>query len=374
MPYTKICINLNPFSFDFNLLKPHIALLSEWGFYFMAKKRVSIKDIAKALGVSITTVSFIINGKAREQRISDEVTQKVKKYIKEVGYKPSHIAQSLRLGKSKIIVFMAEDISNQFFASIARFIEERAYKSGYKIIYCSTDNNFEKAKELISTFKRRNVDGFIITPTPNIEESIHDLIEEEFPVVLFDRWLPEVNCSYVIVENKESAYEATQHLIEEGCKNLAFVTVESDQTQMMDRSSGFTEAVKESDVNAFEFRLKFHNLSEVGPYEELLDFFKSKKEIDGVFFATNYLAFEGLQALDTLQRSIPHDVKVVSFDDHYFFNLYKPKITAIEQPLELLSEKLMETMLSHLDELNLGYSPVRLVLPNKLNKRESTEN
>lgn len=85
------------------------------GLLFMAKKRVSIKDIAKALGVSITTVSFIINGKAREQRISDEVIQKVKNYIREIGYKPSHVAQSLRLGKSKIIVFMVEDISNQFF-------------------------------------------------------------------------------------------------------------------------------------------------------------------------------------------------------------------------------------------------------------------
>ncbi|TVP46089.1 MAG: LacI family transcriptional regulator [Mongoliibacter sp.] len=338
----------------------------------MAKKRVSIKDIAKALGVSITTVSFIINGKAREQRISDEVILKVKNYIKEVGYKPSHVAQSLRLGKSKIIVFMAEDISNQFFSSIARFIEEKAYKNGYKIIYCSTDNDTEKAKELISTFQMRNVDGFIITPTPNIEESIQDLIKEEFPVVLFDRWLPKVDCSHVIVENRKSAFEGAQHLINKGCKNLAFVTVQSSQTQMVDRSSGFKEAARNADVTFTEFELKFHNLSEVGPYEELLDFFKSREEIDGVFFATNYLAFEGLQALDSLGREIPGHVKVVSFDDHYFFNLYKPKITAIEQPLELISEKLMETMLSHLDEFTVGYTPRKVVLSNTLNERESS--
>jgi LacI family transcriptional regulator len=338
----------------------------------MAKKRVSIKDIAKALGVSITTVSFIINGKAREQRISDEVIFKVKNYIKEVGYKPSHVAQSLRLGKSKIIVFMAEDISNQFFSSIARYIEEKAYKNGYKIIYCSTDNDPEKAKELISTFQMRNVDGFIITPTPNIEESIQDLINEEFPVVLFDRWLPQVDCSHVIVENRKSAFEGAQHLINKGCKNLAFVTVESAQTQMVDRSTGFKEAARNANVTFIEFQLKFHNLSDIGPYEELLDFFKSREKIDGVFFATNYLAFEGLQALGALGREIPEEVKVISFDDHYFFNLYKPKITAIEQPLELISEKLMETMLSHLDEFTVGYTPRKVVLSNTLNKRESS--
>ncbi|MBW3466486.1 LacI family DNA-binding transcriptional regulator [Arthrospiribacter ruber] len=338
----------------------------------MAKKRVSIKDIAKALGVSITTVSFIINGKAREQRISDEVSKKVKDYIKEVGYKPSHVAQSLRLGKSKIIVFMAEDISNQFFSSIARFIEEKAYRNGYKIIYCSTDNDVGKAKELISTFKMRNVDGFIITPTPDLEDVIKDLMEEEFPVVLFDRWLPDVDCSHVIVENKKSAFEGTDHLIKEGVKRPAFISLESDQTQMIDRETGFREAIQQSGVKGLELKLKFHNLAESGPYQELFEFFSKNRDIDGVFFATNYLAFEGLQALDSLGRNIPKDVKVVSFDDHYFFGLFKPKITAIEQPLETISEKLMETILNHIEELDKGYVSRKIILPNKLNIREST--
>lgn len=131
---------------------------------------------------------------------------------------------------------------------------------------------------MISTFKSRNVDGFIITPTPDIEDSVLALIEEEFPVVLFDRWLPGVDCSYVIVENKKSAFEGTRHLIEKGCKNLAFVTVDSGQTQMVDRANGFMEAVKDSNVISELFQLRFHNLSEKGPYEELLDFLKQKRD------------------------------------------------------------------------------------------------
>ncbi|EOZ95771.1 Transcriptional regulator [Indibacter alkaliphilus LW1] len=338
----------------------------------MAKKRVSIKDIAKKLGISITTVSFIINGKAREQRISEELIKKVQDYIDEIGYKPNHVAQSLRLGKSKVIVFMAEDISNQFFASIARLIEEKAYQNGYKIIYCSTDNDHEKAKELISTFKMRNVDGFIITPTPNLEKDIKNLLDEGFPVVLFDRWIPDVSCSHVIVQNEESAYQGTMHLIEKGCRNLCFVSVMSTQSQMIDRARGFRKAAQDSNVDYQECLLKFHNLAEIEPYEKLLEFFEQRPGIDGVFFATNYLAFEGLQAMGVLQRQVPEKLKVVSFDDHYFFNLYKPKITAIEQPLEMIAEKLMETMLEHLGELDKVYKPVKVVLANRLNEREST--
>lgn len=337
----------------------------------MAKKKISIKDIAEALGISITTVSFILNGKAREKRISDELTFKVQEYIKKIGYKPSHIAQSLRLGKSKIIVLMVEDISNQFFASIARLIEEKAYKNGYKIIYCSTDNDTDKTKELIATFKMRNVDGFIITPTPGLEDIVGELLEEDIAVVLFDRWMPEVDCSYVVVENKSSAKEATEHLIEQGCKNLGFVTVDSDQTQMLDRLEGFQEALKGSKVQSTILKVKFHTISEQDASQKILEFLTAHPELDGVFFSTNYLAFEGLHALIKLGKKIPDQIKVLSFDDHYFFNLFQPPVTAIEQPIEDIAETLMDTILKQLEDGKLTVNK-KIVLPNKLNVRKSS--
>ncbi|WP_373494187.1 LacI family DNA-binding transcriptional regulator [Aquiflexum sp.] len=338
----------------------------------MAKKKISIKDIAKTLGISITTVSFILNGKAREKRISEELTKKVQQYIKEVGYTPSHLAQSLRLGKSKVIVFMVEDISNQFFASIARLIEEKAYKNGYKIIYCSTENETAKARELINTFKVRNVDGFIITPTPDLEESVKGLLDEGFGLVLFDRYMPSVDSSYVIVENEKSAFEATQHLIDTGCKNVALITVESEQIQMTDRLKGYQNAMLQNQLTPNIFQVKFHNIAEEEAYNRIFDYFSNNPDFDGVFFATNYLAFEGLEALGNLGMDVPGQVKVVSFDDHYFFKLYKPKITAIEQPLELIAEKLMEAILHQLDEAEMNSEPKQFTLPNKLNARDSS--
>jgi LacI family transcriptional regulator len=338
----------------------------------MAKKKTSIKDIANALGISITTVSFILNGRAKEKRISEELTKKVEDYIEEVGYKPSYLAQSLRLGKSKVIVFMVEDISNQFFSSIARLIEEKAYNNGYKIIYCSTDNDNSKAKELIDTFKMRNVDGFIITPTVGLERTVQSLIQDDFAVVLFDRWMPKVDSSYVVVENEQSAEEATLHLIHQNCKHIGFITVESDQTQMMDRLKGFENAVNRAGVNTEVLKLKFHAIDEGDAFEKIQEFLIAHPEIDGLFFSTNYLAFEGLQVLSNIGKKIPDEVKVVSFDDHYLFKLYNPTISAIEQPLEQLADKLMESMLSQLNNQGGEKTKTKIVLSNKLNIRAST--
>src|SRR4051812_6656974 len=179
-------------------------------------KKISIVDIANLLNISKTTVSFILNGRAQEKRISEELVQKVLKLVKEVGYKPNSLAKSLRTGKSNIIGLMVEDISNPFFASIARLIEDRAYKNGYKIIYCSTDNDTTKTQDLIQMFQDRHVDGYIIAPPEGIEENITSLLKHNVPVVLFDRYLPKVETDYVVVDNKASTYKATQLLIEQG--------------------------------------------------------------------------------------------------------------------------------------------------------------
>lgn len=339
----------------------------------MAKKKTSIKDIAKSLGISITTVSFILNGKSKEKRISEELTLKVEEYIREVGYKPSHLAQSLRLGKSKVIVFMVEDISNQFFASIARKIEEKAFKNGYKIIYCSTNNDPEKAKALIETFKVRSVDGLIITPTPNLESTISGLLEEEFAVLLFDRWIPSIDCNYVIVENEKSAFEATTHLINNGCKKIGFITVESDQIQMNDRLTGYINAIEVYGFSKNVLLLPFQNSSDQSLSYKIQLFLQKNTDLDALFFATNYLAFEGLQAINVLKKRIPNDILVVSFDDHYFFTLFQPNISAIEQPLESIAEKLMEGMLMMLEDEEINKREFKVILPNTLQIRESSD-
>ncbi|MGV8880295.1 MAG: LacI family DNA-binding transcriptional regulator [Sphingobacteriaceae bacterium] len=335
------------------------------------KKKISISDIAKELSVSITTISFILNGKAKAYRISDNLVTRVTEYIQEVGYKPSKLAQSLRTGKTKIIGLMVEDISNPFFATIARLIEEKAYRSGYKILYCSTDNNTDKAKELIGMFVDRHVDGYIITPSTGIEHDILSLIESEWPVVLFDRFFSDLDTDYVVIDNAEGAYNAVLHLIKQGYRNIGFVTLESQQSQMKNRLIGYQRALKEFNIKPRIKTISFNAVNEFS-VREIASFLSFGSPIDAVFFGTNYLAISGLEAIKQLGLHIPNDLAVIAFDDHDLFRLYSPGISAIAQPVEEIAEQLIQILL---EQLRAGVSKTRkqtIVLPTTLIIRDSS--
>ncbi|RYZ98000.1 MAG: LacI family transcriptional regulator [Sphingobacteriaceae bacterium] len=313
----------------------------------MSTKRLSIVDIANQLSISKTTVSFILNGRAQEKRISAELVERVLKLVKEVGYKPNSLAKSLRTGKSNIIGLMVEDISNPFFAIIARLIEDRAYQNGYKIIYCSTYNDPEKTKDLIGMFRDRHVDGYIIAPPEGIEEEISSLLKDNLPVVLFDRYLPLVDTDYITVNNLFSAYNATQHLIGQGYKNIAFLTFFSNQSQMQDRAKGYKMALKENNLKPILKELVFNQNAKY-LVEPITAFLKKRKDIDAIIFGTNHIGTCGLKVINNLGLKIPRDLAVVSFDDSDVYELHSPPITAISQPIEEIADSVITTLLNKL--------------------------
>jgi len=335
-------------------------------------KKLSIRDIGKELGISITTVSFILNGKAKEKRISEALTEKVLKFVEEVNFKPNMMAQGLRTGKSKIICLMVEDISNNLlFAQVARLIEEEAHNKGYRIIYCSTDNKKEKAIELIRLFRDRSIDGYIITPPEGIEKEIQSLLDEKIPVVLIDRNLPLLHCNHVVIENLASTYRAINHLIENGFKNIAFVTLDSDQTQMADRLGGYQKAVTENGLKSYVKKVGFHESGEQN-INEITTFLKENTGIDAIFFSTNYIGVWGLQAIKSLNLRIPEDIAVISFDDQDLFKFYTPSITVVAQPVPEISSHIIRLMLDALEEKDNQIHEI--VLPAKLIVRESSIN
>lgn len=308
------------------------------------KKKILISDIAKELGVSVTTVSFILNGKAKEKRISDALNKRVLDYVARVGYKPNELAKSLRTGKTKIIGLMVEDISNPFFANIARHIESKAYEKGYRIIYCSTENKPDKTRELIQMFRDRHVDGYIITPVDGVEDAIQSLLANQFPLVLFDRYLPDVATNYVVSDNVRGGYDATAHLADQGFRRIAMITLYSSQTQMRDRMDGYMRAIDDYKLQPY---IKKVNL-DAGEDAMIADYqtFIEDQQPDAIFFATNYLAIHGLNACKAIGAPIP---AMVSFDDHTLFKLFSPSITAVAQPIEALAAELIHILLNQLD-------------------------
>lgn len=336
------------------------------------KKRTLIHDIARHLDVSIATVSLVLNGKAKQSRISDALAQRVLAYVEEVGYKPNHLAKSLRTGKTHVIGLVVEDISNPFFATVAWLIEKQALERGYRIIYCSTDNDTSKAKELITMFQDRHVDGYIIVPPEGLEDQISTILHDDIPVVLFDRFLPELSTNYIVVDGAKGAYEATQHLFEQGFNNVAFVTTDSKQTQMEARLNGYVQALQEQGRAPRVKRVDVTNSENI--LEEIHSFIRDNRDCDAIIFSTNYLSIYGLEVIAQQKLRIPEDLAIISYDDHDLFRLYTPAITVIAQPVEHIAKNVIDILLDELkhrtDKQEVSYKTV--VLPTALIVRQSS--
>ena len=337
----------------------------------MKKKRISIKDIAKYLNVSVTTVSFVLNGKAKEKRISEEVTKKILDYVNKINYKPNQLAQSLRTGQSKILVCMMENISNDFFAKLARLIEDIAYKKGYKILFCSNDNEDEKSVELIDLFLERQVDGFIITPSPNLKYKILELKKQNIPVVLLDRYFDTEDFHYVGINNKKASEKGVQHLIEKNFRKIAFISVDMDQTQMNGRLSGFEEAIENNGLSSETLILHSKDSSEI-KINQINNFLSQNPDLEAIIFSTNYLTFLGLKTIKEYHSEKLNKLGIISFDDNSFFEICNPTITTLKQPLEEIAEEAMRIMFKILDSSSIVDTEI-IHLETQLKLRESTQ-
>ena len=336
----------------------------------VVRTKISINDIASNLNISKTTVSFILNGKAKEKRISDQLVTKVLDKVKELGYQPNQLAKGLRTGKSNIIGLMVEDISNPFFASIAKEIEDKAHQNNYKIIYCSTENDKNRAREFLTMFTNLNVDGCIIAPTMEIESDIQNLVDLGMDVVLFDRMFQNTSTDVVIINDEEGMFNAVKHLVENEYKKIALVALALNKPEKEARIIGYKEAMKSYGLTPHIFPLPF----KANPHdyvEEIQDILK-KENFDAMIFGTNYLGISGLEAINKLGLIIPDDLAIVSFDDHDLYRIHKPDITVIAQPIEEISQTTINILLKKLQEKEKEESHEIIKLSTNLIVRQSS--
>jgi LacI family transcriptional regulator len=313
----------------------------------MQKRKPSINDLAKKLKISKTTVSFILNGKAKEKRISDELVGKVQKEALKLGYQPNQFARGLRTGRTSIIGLMVEDISNPFFASIAKIIEDKVYLNGYKIIYCSTENDTNRGREFLNMFTTLGVDGCIIAPTMGMETDIAAMVAKGKPIVLFDRKFGNKGTDTVMVDNKQGMYKAVEHLIERGFKNIALVALAFDKPEKEDRIIGYRKAITDYKMVSYVYPLPF-KANYQGYVEDIQKILSENKKLDAIIFSTNYLGVAGLEAVNKLNLKIPKDIAVVSFDDNDLFRINKPAISVVAQPIEEIAKTVIDTLLAKL--------------------------
>ncbi|HBX50426.1 MAG: hypothetical protein A2275_01995 [Bacteroidetes bacterium RIFOXYA12_FULL_35_11] len=303
----------------------------------MTKKKVSIDDIAKSLGVSKTLVSLVINSKAEKHGISKITQKKVWDKVEELNYKPNMMARSLRLGKSNTIGLIVSDISNPFYSKMARQIEDLAQKKGYNLIICSTDENIEKELTLIKMLKGRQVDGLIISSSQKKSEELNALLKDNYPSVFIDRCIPRLKANYVTVDNTRGAYEAVEHLIQQGYDKIAAFAISPIHVSTInDRIQGYLRAVKDHEKtynNSLLVEIPFNNIK-ASVKKEMKKIHDAKESVRAIFALNNHIAIACLEAAQEMKIRIPDDIALVSFDDIDAFRLTSPSVTAVMQPLD----------------------------------------
>lgn len=312
------------------------------------KKKISIYDIARHLNISTTTISFVLNGKGTERRISAAVQQKILDYVQSIDYKPNAVAQSLRTGKSRIIAMLIEDIADPFFAGISRIVEQKAAERGYKVLFCSTENNTEQTKSLLRLMQERQVEGYIIAPPPGIETELKRILADNTALVLFDRHFADLDTHYIEIDNERGTLQAVNHFIENGFRRIALVTLASSQTQMTGRSRGYELALQYFSLSPLILSIEY-GCEESVISEQIKQFLNENSGIDSILFTTNYLTIAGIKAIRSLDLQIPNDIAVIGFDDNMHFPMFSPTITAVAQPMKAISETAINKLLDLLE-------------------------
>jgi Transcriptional regulators len=338
--------------------------------------RSSLKDIAKELNLSKTTVSWVLSGQAQQKGISEATANKVVEYAMKLNYQPNLVARSLNTGTTKTIGLILPSISDSFYSEIAREIEAEARENGYSLMISSSESDIDREDEMIRLFKAKGIDGIIVAPTKRSKIEIQRLIDESYPFVTIDRYFPELDASYIIINNRDSSYMLTKHLISKGCKKIAILTTNPHLTTMNQRREGFEDAQRE-----FGFTINPNLYGEVNfvgyeknIYKVLDDIFKNVPDVDGFFFATHILALEAFQYFH--EKGIKPTYEFASIHEVPIFKVLAPRINVARMPIEDIGRNAVRILIEQIDFIrqnrkkqNRKIEPKQLVLSCSLDFR-----
>lgn len=319
-------------------------------------KRITLVDIAKELGLSTATVSMVLSGNGPKNRISKKAIQRVIETAERLEYKPNLLAKSLRTGKTGVIGLIVADISNPFFARIARLLENEASKFGYDVMFASSDEDLNKFRKFGNAFITKQVDGMIIVPVIDSQDVITEWQTRGIPLVSFDRHISSLSIPYAVTDNFNASITILNYILKKGYKRIAFVGKESNLSNFIDREKGFVSGAKGAKLNTKQytvFKLDYFNWeNEIwNTLQKILN-----DDYDIIIFSQNILGTRGLKFLNSLDVQIPHDIAVISFDNPDVFEFNDPPITCFEQPLKILAKK---SLIYLMDMINGTFVPPR---------------
>ncbi|MBC1674698.1 LacI family transcriptional regulator [Listeria welshimeri] len=308
-------------------------------------KKTSIKDIAKLSGVSVATVSRVINDNGR---FSEETRQKVLAVIKETNYQMNFSAKSLRMNKSFSVGILVPDISNYFFSSVVQQMEAILFEQGYSTIICNTGRNLDKELAYLNMLESKMVDGLIVISGADEFGFNYSNAENGIPYVCIDRQPKDKKDTIFISSNHyQGAFEATEALIHAGAKSPVIFMHSRQSSSAKERLKGFQDALKKNNIQMDpELSIFTMDLQKPDYQKNIATFVQKAKKIDGIFAINDHIAIELLNFLPTIGKKIPDDIKLIGFDDTPQCNYTVPKLSSVKQNIPEIAQITVDNLIS----------------------------
>ncbi|WP_419698526.1 LacI family DNA-binding transcriptional regulator [Mucilaginibacter sp. NFX135] len=333
--------------------------------------KVNMKTLAKVLNVSIATISKALRD---SHDIGEETKQRVIETAKLLHYVPNPYASSLRKRSSNTIAIIIPEIADSFFSQAINGIESIVGQEKYHALIYLTHDSYEREAQMFNDLSSGRVDGVIMSVASNTKEIRHiqELQQAGVPIVFFDRVCEDIPTAKIKTDDFNSAYMATKHLLERGCKNISLVTIEGYPSILQAREGGYKKALTEYQVKSKEENIiscsNKYNQENIAVLKEHIITVKP----DGIIATVEHLATTTYLACEELQLNIPNDIKVVCFTNQITAAILNPPLTTVLQPAYDMGRKAAELLFGHLAGKPIQLEKENITLPSKLVVRDST--
>ncbi len=329
---------------------------------------VTMRQIAERAEVSIGTVSHVINGTAK---VREKLRQRVLDAIRSLGYQPSQLARGLRRNQTNMVVMIVPDITNPFFPAVVRGVEDVAYKGGFRLVLCNTDNDAQKESFYLNEMRSYRPAGWLVIPATdsNMTTQLKSSVITGSPVVCIDRQPPGWKGDVVLVANEAGAHSATQHLLRMGHRQLAVITGPLHLTNAVERLQGFKRALAEAKVPIEPEYIQEARFNRQSGYQAAMRLLRMLPRPSAIFACNDLMAMGVLLATRELGLHCPDDISIVGFDDLDFAEFTAPALTSVHQPGYQIGTTAARLLLDRIDGSRM--SPRKIALPSELKIRHS---
>ncbi len=327
-----------------------------------------LRDVARKAGVSTATVSRVLNS---PENVNPETRLKVEKAIKALNFKPSRVAQRLRIkdGSRKIIGLVVPDIQNPFYVEVVRGVEDKAYANNYALLMCNFAQDEIKEKLYLDIMKSESVDGLIVAPVNEKDKDVQELVKSGLPIVCVDRGLSNLDVDVVLVDNIQGSYEAVDYLIKLGHERIAFIGGLPSIPTTQKRRKGYEKALKENKIKIDESLIKFGDSKYESGKRLAAEILDMKKRPTALFTGNNLITFGALETIHSRGLNIPKDVSILGFDDMPWSISLNPPLTAVSQPGYEIGRRAADMLFNRIAEPS--QSTAQIILKTKLIIRQS---